>query len=180
MFPEKRLGAFDRLAVESGREAHAFHRLDLSAGKLCRIFRLRELHARRHDVDKMCRRAHESPFLRLHSHWPVCDERGADASFMGPVFVFAERRVAQIRPRLPVADVGVRTAGYHACALTHGKAITRLLRNHVRLEVILRQRRERGLACTRLVLATAAHTLGAAAVVLQVKDERVFKLAVPL
>jgi hypothetical protein len=51
MFPKNRLRAIERFPGEGRRKAHAFQRLNLLTGEFRRIFRPREVQARRHDVD---------------------------------------------------------------------------------------------------------------------------------
>ena len=71
-----------------------------------RVLGAGRLEDRRHDVDELERRVHDA--ARGEPPRGQCTiERRRDAAFVDPALVVAERRVRQVRPRAPVARVGV-------------------------------------------------------------------------
>ena len=167
--------------MERGLQTDTFHRLNGVAVEFFRINTTAEIDTGRHDVDQMRGLRFELTVTALGDALrPMSDERRADATFMLPVLVLAKGRVAHVRPGLAVANVGVGTAGHDAFTLAHRIAVARLFRDHVRLEIIFGERCERGCVGTRCAVPTAPHAFGAATVVLEEEDKRVFILTVLL
>src|ERR1051325_4856667 len=103
------------------------------------------------------------------------DQGRADAAFMDPMFVFAERSIADIGPILSVGDISVRRPGHNTDTATNPAAIASLHRRpDLRLKVIWAEWFQ-GVRSIAIRL-HPTHRLRAAAVVLKKKDERVVEL----
>ncbi len=65
---------------------------------------MRDVHARRHDVDEVSRLAAELiPLVPRYARGPVDDQRCRNAAFVDPMLEQAKRRVRCVRPRQAVA-----------------------------------------------------------------------------
>mgnify|MGYP000082429128 CR=1 FL=1 len=114
----------DLFAVERRGERGALHRDDCRVADFFRVGRLAKVNAGGHEVDEVAGLAFEFAVpLFADAAWPMSDERRADAAFVHPMLVLAERRVAGVGPGEAVAVVGVRAAGHHAGALLHHATI---------------------------------------------------------
>ena len=111
------LAPVDGFAFEDGGEGGAFDG-SLRTWVGC----VAEVEASGHDVDEVGGLAGKG-VLFGDSRRPMGDERGCDAAFVNPVFVFAEGGVGDVGPVFAVADFGFREARHDAIAPAEGVAV---------------------------------------------------------